>query len=403
MGEVRDRWLGAVAFGFFVLWLLALPMEGELLVKFNPPKGFYSLFLFSHLVGTLLVALYLYRFPKALKFSALITALLTGTLPFLRELHLLTAGALGLFSGVLSAFVASSLGRFKSPTAVAAGGLTAGNALLVLLLSTLKKFPYLASPLAVLVGALLLTALLLPQPKTSGGEEKVKRGAPLVFLIYLLLGNSYLYLHFKSPAGLDNLIYALAVLGALYLTKRREELLLPATVLLLGLSAVAVSLEGGLVSLALVQTSAGLADLFVLNLLFTSGSSLRGAGILVGAMVGGIFAGLPFRTLLGGWSSWVLLLGNFAISALFAISYASLKKRPKLEEELKGLGLSRESFSKREWQVLKGVYRGKSLKAIAQEIGISESSVKTYLGRVYRKVGVGGKRELLEKLRSSQK
>jgi len=397
--EIKENWPGILAFGAFVLWLLALPMEGELLKGLGLSRNLHSTFLTLHLAGALSVALFLYRFPEALKFSAPAAALLTALLPFGRGAEGALMGALGFSSGILSAYAASSLGRFKKPAAVAAAGLIGGNLLLIPLTAAVKAFPGLTPLATVAVGLGLTGALLLPVPEARGGEKELRRGAPLIFLLYLLLGNSYLYLHFKSPLGLDNAVYGAAVGLALWLRGKREELLLPATVLLLGVSVIAVSLEGGLASLALIQSSAGLADLFTLNLLFKSGSSLRGAGVVIGATVGGIFAGLPFRELFGGWGSTAPLIGNFAISALFALSYLSIRKNSGLEERLKRLGLSRESFSKREWQVLEGVYGGKSLKEIAEEIGVSESSVKTYLGRVYRKVGVGGKRELLSKLK----
>lgn len=396
--ELRGSYTGVLAFGLFVLWLLAFPMEGVLLKR----ADLHSLFLIFHLAGLLSVSLFLYNFPKLLKLSSPVAAALTALFPSISGLQEFGMGALGFFSGILSALIAASLGRFEKPIRVAAWGLIWGNVLLIVLTVAVKEFPSLTPYLTALAGLGLLTSLLLPQARPAGGEGRLVKEALPIFLIYLILGNSYLYLHAKSPLGLDNLIYGLAVFGALWVRERRQELLLPLTVILLGLSVIAIGIEGGLFSLALIQSSAGFADLFALNTLFKRGSSLRGAGVVVGAMVGGIFAGLPFKEFLE-WSSTAPLIGNLAISLLFAVSYLTLKESPSLEERVRALGLSRESFSNREWQVLEMTYRGKSLKEIAQEIGVSESSVKTYLGRIYRKTGVGGKRELLVKLRSSQK
>jgi DNA-binding CsgD family transcriptional regulator len=400
--KAKSNHIGTLAFGLFVLWLLAFPMEGVLL-NTAKPKELHSIFIIFHLIGVVSVASLLYKFPNLVRLSSLATTSLTALFPFAGKVEVPLMGALGFFSGALSVYIAASLGRFERPTTVAAKGLIAGNLTLIVLTIVAKELPNLIPLLTVFIGVGLLTSLLLPKPKPSARDGKdLKRETLLVFFLYLLLGNSYLYLHAKSPLGLDNLIYGAAVLGALWLKKKREKILLPITVLLMGFSVISLSIEGKLLSLALIQSSAGLADLFTLNLLFKGGSSLRRAGFIVGAMVGGISAGLPFRELFE-WSSTAPLIGNFVISVLFALSYISTDKISNLEKNLKTLGLSRRDFSKREWQVLDGVYKEKTLKEIAQEIGISESSVKTYLGRVYRKVGVKGKRELLEKLRSSQK
>jgi DNA-binding CsgD family transcriptional regulator len=48
--------------------------------------------------------------------------------------------------------------------------------------------------------------------------------------------------------------------------------------------------------------------------------------------------------------------------------------------------------------VLRGVARRRTYKQVAHELGISESSVKTYMHRIYEKSGVSNKRQLLARL-----
>jgi len=402
--ELKESWLGVVGFGLFVLWLLSFPMEGYLLMELQGGRELHTVFLATHTATLLGIGLGLWRLKEGLfKASAPTTALLTVALALTSgELTTGVMGLIGVTSGLLSAWVAASLSGFKRPIVVAAGGLILANLLLTGVIEAVRALPPVKLPLTVIVGLGLLTALLLPPPRREGDLSEIKRGAPVIFLIYLLLGNSYLFLlKESSPSaffGLDNLFYAAAVAAATFIALRRSSLLLPVTVIALGISVITLAVRGGLTSLAFIQSSAGLADIFTLSLLFKAGASLRGAGIVLGSMVGGILAGIPIASVANGWSSTAPLLGNFVISVLFAANYL-LKEHSPLEEAIKRLGLKRESFSKREWQVLEGIYSGKNIKEIAQEIGISESSVKTYTGRIYKKAGVRGKRELLEKLK----
>jgi DNA-binding NarL/FixJ family response regulator len=58
-----------------------------------------------------------------------------------------------------------------------------------------------------------------------------------------------------------------------------------------------------------------------------------------------------------------------------------------------GPGQIGEWLSGRELQVLRLVARGESNKRVATRMGLSESTVKTYLGRIYRKINCGTRSE----------
>ena len=51
--------------------------------------------------------------------------------------------------------------------------------------------------------------------------------------------------------------------------------------------------------------------------------------------------------------------------------------------------------SPREYQIVRGVFDGKSDAAIASQLGISRNTVRTYVTRLYHKVGVRDRCELL--------
>ena len=60
-------------------------------------------------------------------------------------------------------------------------------------------------------------------------------------------------------------------------------------------------------------------------------------------------------------------------------------------------GAPRESLSKREAEVLERVARGKRIKEVATEMGLSETTIQTYLRRVYEKLQVHSQAEAVAK------
>jgi DNA-binding NarL/FixJ family response regulator len=60
-----------------------------------------------------------------------------------------------------------------------------------------------------------------------------------------------------------------------------------------------------------------------------------------------------------------------------------------------GMAAKTSTLSLRELQVVKGAARGKTNKAIASELGLSEHTVKNYLFRAFEKLGVSNRVELL--------
>ncbi|MFW6428794.1 MAG: response regulator transcription factor [Desulfosalsimonas sp.] len=55
-------------------------------------------------------------------------------------------------------------------------------------------------------------------------------------------------------------------------------------------------------------------------------------------------------------------------------------------------------LSEREYFVLKRALLGSTYRQIARELDISESTVKTYMRRIYEKTGAKGKKQLVETL-----
>jgi DNA-binding NarL/FixJ family response regulator len=64
---------------------------------------------------------------------------------------------------------------------------------------------------------------------------------------------------------------------------------------------------------------------------------------------------------------------------------------------MEGILSSKKKVSRREKEVLLLIYRGKSYKMVAEEMGITIETVRTYIKRVYQKLEVHSALEALNK------
>jgi DNA-binding NarL/FixJ family response regulator len=62
----------------------------------------------------------------------------------------------------------------------------------------------------------------------------------------------------------------------------------------------------------------------------------------------------------------------------------------------------REPFTPREGAVAAGLLRGETRRAIARGLAVSDETVKTHLGRIYRKLGVTDRRAAVRVLAPSR-
>ncbi len=58
--------------------------------------------------------------------------------------------------------------------------------------------------------------------------------------------------------------------------------------------------------------------------------------------------------------------------------------------------LSQAALTPRELEIAAYVYRGYSAKRIAEKLFLSEPTIKSYTSRVYRKLGIKSKQELID-------
>ncbi len=206
-----------------------------------------------------------------------------------------------------------------------------------------------------------------------------------------------------SFLGLDNLIYVIAVaIGFFLFGGSPSKLFIGSLVLLSVLSPVMKFTPLKPFGLFLIQFSAGFADLLSLSLIFKK-KNITYIGFILGSMLLGISLGIPIRSVLG-WQDFLFTYGSIIFTLLLLVFFYFNNLREKertfnsLESKLSKLGIPKELLSKREMEVLQGLLDNKKQEEIAEELGISPSTVKTYASRIYRKLGVSSKKELLKLL-----
>ncbi|MBX6423141.1 response regulator transcription factor [Thermosulfurimonas sp. F29] len=422
-----SRGAGAIAaLAAYDLWLLAFPLQGYFLLKAGG-KGNFAWFVVPHTAGLFLTGVFGHRmgFPVLSRWAGLLVSLLTAIYPFA------PAGAedalmipVGAASALLIVRIACLLSDSRDPPLASALGLALGNVLLgmTLLFDPPKEilFP--------LLGFLLLIQMVAPFPEQRPEPlADLKRYLPFIFAFYLLIGTFYVclmpaYLEYRYLSGVELVFYIGAVLASATLFRRKPDYSLAVGV---GMGVFAVAflhefnrLTSNLAMYA-VQAAAGFMDVFCFGLFIRGRDVVRRFGLGAGAMLLGPTVGLPVLYS-ERWPMLMCVGGNLVLGLgliLFYLVQTTVRRREvvsprektapaspvdetRLAEACRALGTPRELFSYREWETLKLALAGKPIREIASALGLSESSVKTYLQRVYRKLGVSSKSELIRKLGS---
>ena len=441
-----------LSFTAFVLWLIAVPMNGPLLSAAGlAPAGWF--FLPAHIVFLLLIGLFFPSRPFQTLF--LTNSLLTGGLTLgLGLIEADVARYLLLPLGASSAFVAvgacTSLRQSPVPLMSAAIGLAAAN----LLVLALNLLPALGLPhfVAVVLPLMIVPFFLrrLPGPAEIVRTVSLWHYLPFIVAFKVICGLMYAYFMpaYQNLAwlpGMDLLFYIAAAAAALFAVETYRDLTLVSGVII-GMAAFTVLQfgEAGLAANAgifALNAAAGIVDLVLIAVLLAMPSPVRAFGIGLAADCAGILAGQLIGSYFAGMAEAIVFAGhivlNISVLALYFLGRSLLWSKKgdgqplpaagealvseaadiilRAAEDSPGLpenpsptpdpALSikiprslRLLLSERESFVLDKVISGRTYRQIAGMIGISESSVKTYMQRIYDKAGVKGKKKLLEKL-----
>lgn len=374
-------------------------------------------------------------FDRYAKSAVILTALLTCLTPFLLIYSKIIFIVLGI-TGSLVFFRALAVVKDSPDPALSAGlGMAIGNSL-VFLLSIIPLW-YTAKFFAIAFFMVISFYYSISYSDDKPGK-KLKKDLAFIFGFYLIGGLFYGSIMPKYDAtailkGSELFSYVMAAIIGISLIKKERDI---ALVMGIMLSAVAFSLmlfqDRFLINLSMfsIQASFALVDIYLICLLIQHGGSMKVFGYGFGTVCLAIMAGEAFTSHTENFSKILIASGNIILIASVLILYltgrgqkaslvatasqnllvnnrgfayedirSGIETTVDLEKMLEGLY---EPFQKRlseqEKHVLELILIGKTYKETSEKIGISESTVKTYMKRICEKIGVDGKDKLLEKL-----
>ena len=415
----------ALPFSFFVAWLLAFPMKGFLLPH---AEELLLWFLLPHILALLLIGRLVPsdRFQVCSSVGCVITILLTGLFPLFPAASQLLMSAIGVSAAFVTLRAVLTLQQAGNIALASAVGLIGGN-LLLLACMRMPIFPW-----SYLVIGLPLSVCLLVRPAVAPGLP-VPLPLPYFMFLFIFSTISGLMYGFLMPRyavaafvpGAELGLYLAAVALGLFAAGARRDLLLLGGVVL---GMISFSLIQGNSpafvngSMFAMQSAAGCVDLFILLLLLDSRTdALRASGYGLAAVCSGIAAGHLFALLLPQATETLVAAGNIILAVAFLTFHFLRSKKPgsvadetylpeqlavsrvigALEYDLfteNGPKGCRWKLTSQEKSVLEQVCMGKTYKDAASVLGITESTVKTYMKRIFAKADVSSKEALLGKL-----
>ncbi len=408
---MNQDWLRAGVLSGFVAWLTVFPLGGQVadMLWFMGP----------HAAALLVLAATLdHRGFSLARRIGVIGCVVIGTV-FVPLADTAAPGLLVLL-GLLSAPISIQMGVLlraaRSRTLTAALGLAGGNILAVLI-----AFSALGSELVYpLISLSLLLSLTLPGAglrRTSGAIPVLRVFLPFVFAFQMVSGLMYgslmpAYAVQAAWPSLELLAYVVGAIGAVWLFRSSRGLTLLIAVIsaLSGFALWLILAEpaGVYLAMMLMLVAAGVMDLFILALVVSLPGQIRAYGYGVGIMCAGIVAGRCLSLLLGdqagiiGFSGLILL--NIAVICLFLPWYVLSARKAADGQACIHDGATepsdlldpeiRSRLSDREQRVLELALRDMTYRQIGEAMDISESSVKTYMQRIFRKTGLVRKHQL---------
>ena len=411
----RQSLQSGIIFGLFVFWLLAFPMAGPLSAS-SESNGSILFFLAPHALSLLLAGIFWPRdsFPRCSLIAIVATLALTLVFPLLPDWQNLLVVGCGITAAPVSIRAGMQLHQSPQPLAAAAMGLVIGNLLLFLLFQI-----SLPPMIGYFVAAAALTTLAAPiRPAAAGSLRGLYRYLPALFVFQLVSGLMYLslmpaYAEFALWQGAELPFYLLTVLLAIKVLRHDREFLLVLGVIFGWLAFFCLHAETPIpVNLAMfsMQAAAGCIDMLLLACMLHAGNSQKAFGVGNGVLCAGILVGAGCSWWFEGYAGTTLVLSQLALNGAVLILYlqnrgAGLNGERNFDlnfdEDPSSLKLSSEwhfLLSSQERQVLELVWRGRTYREVARILEISDSSVKTYMHRIYSKLGVTNKKSLLRVL-----
>lgn len=450
--KLSDRNTAVLVFALFFSWLLAFPFEGQvlygLLSKYDMNSSDYIFkAITAHLAG-LLGCFFFVKNAKAAKYliASSIVICIAGTSSFFLRPTVLWDFAIIVSSFAAGASVAAWGYYFKELTEgserikIAADGLIFSNLLMIainVVASSVSAYAGLVFSI-ILLSVGLFFSTRLPSTIKKGNkliETKVSVVKVFIFLcvfIFIITINSGLMYQVINPefSHLGNLVswyWALPYIAAIFIMRNlsgsKRTYMLYVAIAMMGLGFISfLVLDNSEASYILIDTlmlgAFGIYDLFWWSIIgelleFTDNpSKLLGIGLssnVLGVLIGGLTGNAIYNSSNSKLNSSLLaLVVVFVILIILPVLHNQLTEllknhactvsvEERKKEKDKELLLS-SKLTERERQVAELLLKGRTYKMIAEELFLSENTVKTHIKNIYSKLNIQSKTELIKML-----
>lgn len=453
--RIDHRRLSVIVFSLFFSWLLAFPFEGRILYAlsdhYNISAGsFVFVTMAAHFAGLLVCGFFVRNMRTAQRLMLFSIAFcMAASCVFFSPPSFLWTAALMMAAFLVGCCVAAWGYYFKGCTLkherikTMADGLIFSNLLMIgLNVAAVHISPQVGLGFSILMlAAAFLFALRLPtealmKPSVSGPAEvsvgKVRPFALLCLFIVVLTINSGLMYQVQGPAfshlgWLTNWYWAVPYIAALFIMRnlpRRisRSYVLYVAIAMIGLSFIAFLALGRswmdyLVVNTLMLGACGVYDLFLWSILgemlelsqnpariMGVGLSANVLGILTGGLIGSAIANgqshNPTLLALGVVCVTLVLLPplHAQLSALLKnhAYLTTITEMPEQEQTRLICEFSiSEKLTEREGEIAALLIQGKTYRMIANELHVSENTIKTHVKNIYAKAGVRKRTELM--------
>lgn len=453
--DLDERNLSVLVFSLFFSWLLAFPFEGKVLYAFLEKyqidaQSVIFESIVAHLMGLLSCSFYVKNIKSAKRLIIIsISACIACVFVFFFRTEFVWKYALILCSYLAGTSVSAWAFYFKELSLsnerikIAADVLIFSNVFMIIIDFTAVNI---SVNVGIATSIFMLSCALLFALKLSDIHCNTKSGCIesygkinfrktlilLCFFIVVITVNSGLMYQVINPdfnhfPMLTSWYWAVPYIAAIYIMKNltdkiNKTYILYVAIAMIGFSFIAfMILDRSVLSYLLIDTlllgAFGVYDLFWWSIIgemldYTENpSKILGIGLsanVLGVLIGGVIGNAIYKTENSKLNSSVLaLVILFIILIILPILHNQLSRLLKnhsyltsVQEREKGVVLEKirisHELTERENEIVNLLMNGRTYKMVAEELYLSENTVKTHIKNIYSKLNIKSKSELIK-------
>jgi DNA-binding CsgD family transcriptional regulator len=454
----KQQYLTIVGFSMFFGWLLAVPFEGQILYSIISTKGIEFNHLYELSLSAHLIALIFSGYVLKSKMSAKITMLLSsivcilGSTVFYLSFSILWNISLIAISFFAGMFVSSwalflkSYSKDSERVKIVVDVLILSNLFMLIFdFMAVRISPYLSLFLSIafLLGSLLLTMKLdtsyeATDRKTNYLRKEIRNPFIIlcVFIFVITISSGFMYqviipayaefplivAFYWAVPYITALLVVRFFVNKIDLTHFLYFALAMKGISFLAFNYLSINISSYLFVNTFLMAALGIFDMFLWVALSSFiirheepariwgyGLSINVFGILFGGIIGNFLTSQAGRLNI----SIIALSSVFVLIAILPFLLDSFRKLEEIEivedrvyENTRSIDLnnlrSQYSLTDRELEVINLVVKGYTYKAIADDLSITENTVKFHSKNIYSKFDVNTKMKLIEKIEKKQ-